>query len=281
MPPTLELVSSRRLTQGIALHTFQPVNPTGNVQLRPTQHILLEFPKDLDPTAGPRSLTDEQRQLCFTPYHVITIKRNDGTAGQSISIISRNGRLTSLLGLPRLNGLTAQVLGVGGGFSPDVLDLSLPSGNVVAVAGGTGAGCFLSVTSSDKKLSLPPLTENVYPVRNRLLWSIRGDDFRLLEYVLENELLNPHVWSTEVFVTAGEEDDGLIAGNTVRFWEDKLHSMTSSTVKFYCRRMEEKDMFPDGEAKGDTVLFCGSKALGFQIKHWSMGRAKVYVTERT
>jgi hypothetical protein len=212
---------------------------------------------------------------------VITTKRNAGTAEQSISIISRNGRITSLLGLPRLNGLTAQVLGVGGGFSTHVLDLSSPSGNVVAVAGGTGAGCFLSVTSSDKKLSLPPLSENVYPVRNRLLWSIRGDDFRLVEYVLENELLNPHAWSTEVFVTAGEEDDGLIAGNTVRFWDDKLQSMTRSTVKFHCRRMEEKDMFPDGEAKGDTVLFCGSKALEFQIKQWSLGRAKVYVTERT
>jgi hypothetical protein len=212
---------------------------------------------------------------------VITTKRNDGTAEQSISIISRNGRITSLLGLPRLNGLTAQVLGVGGGFSPDVLDLSSSSGNLVAVAGGTGAGCFLSVTSLDKKMPQPPFSEDVYPVRNRLLWSIRGDDFRLVEYVLENELLNPHVWSTEVFVTAGEEDDGLITGNTVRFWEDKLHSMTSPTVKFYCRRMDDKDMFPDGEAKGDTVLFCGSKALEFQIKQWSMGRAKVYVTERT
>ncbi|CEL11108.1 hypothetical protein ASPCAL14214 [Aspergillus calidoustus] len=212
MPPTLELVSSRRLTQGIALHTFQPVNPTDHVQLRPTQHISLEFPKDLDPTAGPRILNDEQRRLCFTPCRVITTKRDDGTAEQSISILSRNGRVTSLLGLPRINGLRAEVLDVGGGFSPDLLGVSSSLGNTIAVAGGTGAGCFLSVTSSDKKLPLSAFSKKVYPYQNRLLWSIRGDDFRLVEYVLENGLIDPQVWIATVFVTAGQEDDGLIAG---------------------------------------------------------------------
>jgi hypothetical protein len=211
---------------------------------------------------------------------VITTKRDDGTAEQSISILSRNGRVTSLLGLPRINGLRAEVLDVGGGFSPDLLGVSSSLGNTIAVAGGTGAGCFLSVTSSDKKLPLSAFSKKVYPFQNRLLWSIRGDDFRLVEYVLENGLIDPQVWIATVFVTAGQEDDGLIAGNTIRFWEDKLQSMTSSKVKFHCRRMSEQDMFPNGDAECDTVLFCGSKALEFQIKQWSMSRAKVYVTER-
>ncbi|KAJ0414070.1 hypothetical protein BJY00DRAFT_319180 [Aspergillus carlsbadensis] len=281
MPPTLELVSSRRLTSGISLHTFQPVHPADHVQLRPTQHLLLEFPKDLDPTAGPRSLTDEQRQLCFTPCRVATTQHNDGTAEQSISIVSRNGRVTSLLGLPRMNGLRADVLGVGGGFPPDMLDLSSSSARVIAVAGGIGVGCFFSVTSSDKNVPVSSSTDKPYTSRNRLFWSIRGADFRLVEYILENGLIDPLVWMTEVFVTAGEEEEGLIAGSTIKFWEEKVHGMANSMVRFHFRRMEKQDMFSDSEATNDTVIFCGSKALEFQIKQWSMGRGNVYVTERS
>ncbi|TPX08111.1 uncharacterized protein E0L32_010178 [Thyridium curvatum] len=264
-------VSSHRMTSSISLHTFSaPVQ----LPIRPTQHVVIQFPPDLDPIGGAHSLKEDDRRLQFTPCR-ISVEPMQGTADgarTTLAFFSRNGRVTSLIGLPRPQGLGAQLVEVGGGFSEEVLE---SPAQTIAVAGGTGISCFLSLESSN-------LGEDAATMRRILAWSIRGEDFPLVEYVLQNGMLDIELWDVKIFVTAGEDPGGLVGGKPETVWKDRFNSIKQNFqgVEFACRRMEKSDIFEDSADKKALVLFCGSKSLQWQIKMWALGIGTVHVTDR-
>ncbi len=134
--------------------------------------------------------------VCLRPLLLpLPINAASNQQQYTIQILSRNGRVTSLLGLPRPHGLYAHLVEIGGGFPTDVLaaDTSTPA-HVIGAAGGTGIACFLSIILRPDAVDIEHRPSNAGPQHSHggvWLWSIRGDDFRLVEYVLEKGLLDP------------------------------------------------------------------------------------------
>lgn len=273
--PILELVSSHRLTSSISLHVFS--SPAG-LPIFPTQHVVLQFPPELDPIGGSRSLSDEDRRLQFTPSRVTAHtghEKSPDDAESFIEILTRNGRTTSLLGLPRMQPLKSELVGTGGGFPLELLNNSNSEQEIFAVAGGTGISCFLSL--------VPHYSDEFWSKVTRLIWTIRAEDFRIVEYVLERGLLDLKQCSVSIFVTAGDATDGLMADKSLSWWEEKLSTMGSQlgpAFKLQCGRMGKGNLSSEETGPDKPViLFCGGKSLQWQVKAWSLGKATVYSTD--
>lgn len=259
------LESSRRLSSRISLHVF--FTSAGCLDLfQPSGHIELQFPPDLDPTYGSGLSTESNRLLSFTPCHL----RDDAPGtGHRISILTRNGRVTQLLGLPRLNGpLTAEVAGVGGGFSQQALK---NYEKTTCIASATGIAPFLALACQDRR------TRDAH-----LLCTLNGNDFEAIEFVLNSRMLVPEDWlAVGFFLTVGSEAPGLIAGKTVDWWEAKLAGLGKQLrdkVYFSCRRMTKKDIHATVSGSEHKVLFCGSKTLEWQVRMWVLDEMPVYTT---
>ncbi|ERT02423.1 uncharacterized protein SPSK_10649 [Sporothrix schenckii 1099-18] len=269
-PLTLVHTSSRRVTAAIGFHSFAKQPPPAGHEsslssssspperwLRPTQNVTLQFPADLDPTAGTHGLSGADRRCTLTPC---AATRDD------VSILTRNGRITGLLGLPRpYQTLTADVVGVGGGFAVAVL---ADATRCLCVAGGTGVAPFLTMPHTGTK---------------SLCWSLRSDDFGAVAFVLREALLRPDEWSSvSVFVTSGEDAGGLVAEKPAAWWAATFATLRETypgNLHFAKRRMASEDVASEETTGNRTVLFCGSKSLEWQIRMWTMGQATVYVTE--
>ena len=259
----LTLDSSERLSSGISLHTF---SASGNSlqSFNASSHVDLLFLEDLDPTRPSQS--DADRQLSFTPAYV---RKCPGEATHQLIILARNGRVTQLLGLPRLHGpLKASITSSGGGFPEEALrDLE----GTVCIASGTGLAPFLAVASRD------------YPIKGaHLLWTINGNDFGALEVLLSSNLLKPEQWSSvKVFITSGDEMQGLIAGKGTQWWQDRLGELQrrhGGDLAIKCGRMCQDDVLKTVSDKTSSVLFCGNKSLEWQVKMWFLNKAHVYTT---
>ena len=267
---TLALAVTQRLTSSISLHTFSTVsseNLTRN--LRPSQHITLQFAADLDPIGGPRGLSAEERCLTFTPCQL-------PDSEQKLSLLARNGRVTGLIGLPRPQGpLKAELVGVGGGFASEALKRD---GNFTCIAGGTGIACFLAMASgSTWRQSLRHQNSSLY-------CSIRAEDFPIIRYLLNSRALDPSSWaSIKIFVTSGQESGDLADGKSQSWWEthfSEIRQAFPKTLECKSGRMVKDDLEARLQSSDGAVLFCGSKSLEWQIKMWALGGPAVYTTER-
>ncbi|CAK7212653.1 hypothetical protein SEUCBS140593_001575 [Sporothrix eucalyptigena] len=222
-----------------------------------------KFPDDLDPTGGKHGMGVADRRCTFTPCSV--------TESQ-VSILTRNGRITGLLGLPRpYRTLTAEMVEVGGGFSREVLgDAS------VCIAGGTGIAPFLTMGASSSS--------------KKLCWSLRSDDFGAAEFVLQEGLLKAEEWlEVSIFVTSGEDGAGVVAEKPPSWWESTFTTLrqiySAGKLSLSKGRMAAEDIVVDSAdtTQKKTVLFCGSKSLEWQVRIWAMmsttGATTVYCTE--
>ncbi|KAM0344824.1 hypothetical protein ACHAPU_007206 [Fusarium lateritium] len=267
---------STRITPSLSVHTFAvQANRNFNRSFTPSQHLTLQFPPDLDPVSGPQNLSEEDRCLSFTPYHVQY--DNDGVI-ESFSLIARNGRVTGLLGLPRpYNPLTANIVQVGGGFPAVVLDSIHRS---TCIAGGTGIAPFIAMATVKNQ------TSNSKPRETRpvLLWTIRGNDFGIVEYFLKHQIIHPGDWSVvRIFATAGEEGNGIVDGKPSQWWHARFRNLSQGfddDSVFQLRRMELQDLEPVIGDVPNPVLFCGSKQLEWQVKMWLLRKRSVHCTER-
>ncbi|KAM0369877.1 hypothetical protein ACHAPY_010902 [Fusarium culmorum] len=272
----LKHVSSTRLTPNLSVHTFSvQSNHQFDRSFRPGQHLTLQFPPDLDPVSGPQNLLEEDRRLSFTPYHVGYA--DDGFI-ETISLMARNGRVTGLLGLPRPHSpLVAGIVQAGGGFPPAILNSAQ---SLICIAGGTGIAPFIAMASEKNHRSSPEAGDRK-PV---LMCSIRGSDFAAIEYLLTHQLLIPRDWSmVRIFVTSGEQGDGMVNGKSSQWWHERLKSLSQNLdgdIGFCLRRMELRDIEPVINGTDDPVLFCGSKQLEWQVKMWMLKRGNVHCTER-
>ncbi|KAM0323084.1 hypothetical protein ACHAPQ_008795 [Fusarium lateritium] len=268
----LKHISSTRLTPSFSIHTFAvPANQEFTRSFRPSQHLTLQFPPDLDPVAGPQNLSDKDRCLSFTPYHV---HHADGEV-ESISLMARNGRVTGLLGLPRPQGpLVADVVEIGGGFSSEILDRP---DQAVCIAGGTGIAPFIAMATA-KKHSPSSDTQSLKP---SLVCSLRGDDFGLIEYLWSSEMLRPQAWkSIRIFVTPGEESSGVAARKPQDWWIKRFEALNRDNSIFHLGRMEKGNLNGIVGDQEGPVLFCGSKQLEWQVKMWLLGKKEIHCTER-
>ncbi|CAK7218117.1 hypothetical protein SBRCBS47491_003398 [Sporothrix bragantina] len=276
-PRLLTHRTSRRVTASISFHSFctspDPDHPSSSPEsaplsqrwLRPTQNVTLQFSEDLDPAKGKHGMSVADRRCTFTPC----CQDRD-----TLEILTRNGRVTGLLGLPRpYQTLTAEVVEVGGGFSPEVLaDAS------VCIAGGTGIAPFLTMRGSSHSRS------------KKLCWSLRSDDFGAVEFALKEGLLQAEDWvEVAIFVTSGEDGAGVVVEKPASWWETTFATLRqanpSGRLSFAKRRMAAEDIFVEGgEEPGQkqTILFCGSKSLEWQIRIWAMmfaGGPNIHCTE--
>ncbi|KAF5675107.1 hypothetical protein FCIRC_7580 [Fusarium circinatum] len=270
----LKHISSTRLTPSLSIHSFSILtNHEFSRSFRPSQHLTLQFPPDLDPVSGPQNLSDQERCLSFTPFHLQYAE--DGTI-ESVSLMARNGRVTGLLGLPRPHGpLVAKIVEVGGGFPSEIME---QAGQALCIAGGTGIAPFISMAAAKN------CSHSATDPKPILICSIRGDDFGVIEYLWNHEMLYPRDWGLiRIFVTPGEETGGMAAGKSQSWWhrrfKELLHDHNDSDV-FRLGRVEKEDL--EGLSKdGDgTVLFCGSKQLEWQVKMWFLGKKDIHCTER-
>ncbi|KAF5672065.1 hypothetical protein FHETE_3937 [Fusarium heterosporum] len=267
---------STRLTPSLSVHTFAvQANYNLNRSFAPSQHLTLQFPPDLDPVSGPQNLSEEDRRLSFTPYHVQY--DNDGVI-ESVSLMARNGRVTGLLGLPRPhNALIAEIVQVAGGFPAAILDSTHRS---TCIAGGTGIAPFIAMAAAKHHGGNAKSTLT----KPALLWSIRGNDFGIVEYFLKHQIIHPGDWSVvRIFVTAGEEVDGLIDGKSSQWWHARFRNFSQGfddECVFHLRRMDLQDLEPIIGDTENPVLFCGSKQLEWQVKMWLLTKRSVHCTER-
>lgn len=270
----LVLQSSHRLTPRLSLHTFSiPDTLDLGQPIRPSQHVTLQFPPALDPIAGARNLNEQDRRLDFTPCH---FEYDSSGSLRSFSLLSGNGRVTGLLGLPRPQGpLTAQLVSIGKGFSEDVLE---NAETMCCIAGGTGMSPFLALAST------PQWHESEKSSSSIFYWSIRGDDFDIVEHFLQNNVLKLDKWaSIRIHVTAGEEAGGLPAGKTQAWWQTRFENLKerfSGNIQFHLERMIKDDVDSLVSSSKGTIFFCGSKSLEWQVKMWTLGEAVVQCTER-
>ncbi|KAF5251701.1 hypothetical protein FANTH_3311 [Fusarium anthophilum] len=270
----LKHISSTRLTPSLSIHSFSILtNHEFSRSFRPSQHLALQFPPDLDPVSGPQNLSDQERCLSFTPFHFQYAE--DGTI-ESVSLMARNGRVTGLLGLPRPHGpLVAKIVEVGGGFPSEIMK---QAGQTLCIAGGTGIAPFIAMVAAKN------CSHSTTDLKPSLICSIRGDDFGVIEYLWNHEMLYPRDWNLiRIFVTPGEETGGLAAGKSQSWWHQRfkelLHDQNDSGV-FHLGRIEKEDLEGFSEHADGPVLFCGSKQLEWQVKMWFLGKKDIHCTER-
>lgn len=268
----LKHISSTRLTPSLSIHTFSaPTSHEFTRNYRPSQHLTLQFPPDLDLVAGPQNLSDKDRCLSFTPYHV---EYTDGEV-KTVSLMARNGRVTGLLGLPRPQGpLIADVVEIGGGFTSDVLDRA---DQAVCIAGGTGIAPFIAMAMAKRQCT----ASDAQSLKPSLVCSLRGDDFGVIDYLWKHEMLRPQDWkSVGIFVTAGEESNGMAAAKSQDWWSRRFEALDSDNRIFHLGRMEKDDLNDIINGHEGPVLFCGSKQLEWQVKMWLLGKKETHCTER-
>ncbi|KAF5722932.1 hypothetical protein FMUND_2289 [Fusarium mundagurra] len=270
----LKHISSTRLTPSLSIHTFSILaNHEFSRSFRASQHLTLQFPPDLDPVSGPQNLSDQERCLSFTPFH---LQYAEDGAIESISLMARNGRVTGLLGLPRPHGpLVAKIVEVGGGFPAQTIE---QAGQALCIAGGTGIAPFIAMAAAKN------CNSSTNGLKPSLICSIRGDDFGVIEYLWSHEMLYPLDWKAiRIFVTPGEETGGMAAGKSQSWWNKRfkelLHDHNDSDV-FRLGRMEKEDLEGFSKDTNRPVLFCGSKQLEWQVKMWFLGKNDIHCTER-
>ncbi|PNP78802.1 hypothetical protein FNYG_07944 [Fusarium nygamai] len=270
----LKHISSTRLTPSLSIHLFSILtNHEFSRSFRPSQHLTLQFPPDLDPVSGPQNLSDQERCLSFTPFH--SQYAEDGTI-ESISLMARNGRVTGLLGLPRPHGpLVARIVEVGGGFPSEIIE---QAAQALCIAGGTGIAPFIAMAAAKN------CSRSTNDLKPSLICSIRGDDFGVIEYLWDHEMLYPRDWDVvRIFVTPGEETGGVASGKPQSWWHQRfkelLHDHSDSDV-FCLGRMEKEDLEDFNKDTDGPVLFCGSKQLEWQVKMWFLGKKDIHCTER-
>ncbi|CAM1501197.1 Fc.00g103590.m01.CDS01 [Cosmosporella sp. VM-42] len=271
---TLTLQSSHRLAPRISLHTFSFPNTLGlQRQIRPSQHVSLQFPPDLDSIAGSHNFNDQDRRLDFTPCYFEYDPFGDL---RSFAFLAGNGRVTGLLGLPRPQGqLTAQLVDVGKGFSEEILENTT---SLACIAGGTGIAPFLALASA------PEWKQGAESASSNFTWSIRGDDFAIVEFFLDVGILQPKDWSSVyIFITSGEDVGNLPAGKPESWWQNRIRNLQdrfSGPLHFRLGRIDKEHVDTLVPLGGGSVFFCGSKSLEWQVKMWSLGAAVVHCTER-
>ncbi|CAH0057901.1 unnamed protein product [Clonostachys solani] len=271
-PDVVTLESSHRLSPSISLHTFSvPKRANFLASFQPSQNVTLQFPDDLDLIYGSKSLKEEDRCLTFTPCQLSEPPDADYLA---MSVITRNGRVTGLLGIPRPHGrLTAKLVGTGGGFPTPNTEYI---GSTTCIAGGTGIAPFLAMANAR-------WGANGCPGRVSLIWSINGNDFPLVEYLIREKILQSIDWlSVTIFATPGDEVDGLVAGKTEDWWAKKINDLPveiDSSIHARCRRMEKEDLDRAISNSDHQVLFCGSKSLEWQVRMWCLNKCQVFKTE--
>ncbi|KAH8175688.1 hypothetical protein LIA77_04106 [Sarocladium implicatum] len=264
-PRLLTLESSRRLSSGLSLHTFAASKDLSS-SLHPSGHIDLRLHEDLDPTRRSQTSAESDRWLTLTPCYV----KHGGNGGHhQVMILARNGRTTQLLGLPRSQGpLAAEIVSSGGGFPIEALE---GLQGAVCVASGSGIASMMALCSRD-----------FYTRGSSLIYTLNGNDFEALEFLLDSKMLKPTDWaSVRVFVTAGDEKQGHIAGKPVAWWQDKLAALQQricGNISFTCGRMNKQDMTATGAGSPSRVLFCGHKSLEWEVKKWCLNHAPVYTT---
>ncbi|KAF4954494.1 hypothetical protein FSARC_12107 [Fusarium sarcochroum] len=270
----LKHISSTRLTPSLSIHTFSIItNHEFSRSFRPSQHLTLQFPPDLDPVSGPQNLSDQERCLSFTPFHLQYAE--DGSI-ETISLMARNGRVTGLLGLPRPHRpLIAKIVEVGGGFPSEILQ---QTSQALCIAGGTGLAPFIAMAAAKN------CSSSANHLKPSLICSIRADDFGAIEYLWNHEMLYPRDWNlVRIFVTPGDETGGHAAGKTQRWWHQRfkelLHDHSDGGV-FSLGRMEQQDLEGFSKDTDGPVLFCGSKQLEWQVKMWFLGKRDIHCTER-
>lgn len=259
---------SHRITPSTSMHQFVLTSDQSTaLNIRPSQHITLQFHADFDPILGGQGLAEDHRRLSFTPCD---IEVNQDGLVKAITLMTTNGRVSGLMGLPRPDGpLKADIVDVGGGFTPE--SLAQMDEGAVCVAGGTGVACFLARAAAKRRHRhepyLPP----------RLCWSIRQEDFKVVQHLLESGALSPDDWSAlQIFVTNGAGTPGSGAvGRGVREWMD---TAAPKGVGFFTRRMTLEDISPGMDGQGANVFFCGSKSLEWQVKMWCLNSATVHCT---
>ncbi|KAL4724564.1 hypothetical protein ACLX1H_008005 [Fusarium chlamydosporum] len=273
---TLKHLSSTRLTPSLSTHIFSvQANRQFNQNFIPSQHLTLQFPPDLDPVSGPQNLSEEERCLSFTPFHV---QYGDVGEVKTISLMARNGRVTGLLGLPRPSGpLIADIVQVAGGFPTAILETS---SQLTYVCGGTGIAPFLAMAGAKRHHNKYETTE----MKPNLLWSVRGNDFGVVEYLLNHQFLDLGDWKVvRIFVTSGEEGGEMVEGKPSQWWHTRFKNISQGynhDSVFRLQRMEREDVDAVTENRDGPVLFCGSKQLEWQVKMWLLGKTSVYCTER-
>lgn len=269
---TLALSWSHRITPSISLHHFV-VTSQHELNVQPCQHVTFQFAEDFDPMLGTKGLAREHRRFSFTPAD---ISFTDEELVKTVTLLSTNGRVSGLMGLPRPNGpLLADLVEVGGGFSRDAI-LRL-NRHTLCVAGGTGVACFLALASSRRRRvglggGLPA------PV---LYWSIRQDDIRMVEHLCESGILSPHDWSSlHIFVTTGAAVGYSNASPVAVAIEKKLRSDAGvpNGTSVSARRMTQEDINQAVTGQSTDVFFCGSKSLEWQVKMWCLDTATVHCT---
>ncbi|KAH7121883.1 hypothetical protein B0J13DRAFT_567415 [Dactylonectria estremocensis] len=276
VPPPEEslwtLQSSHNLTPRISLHTLTRNRLSNNDRIRSSGKVTLQFAPDLDPIAGSRNLSEDDRRLDFTPCH---LERDAAGNLSTFAFLAGNGRVAGLIGLPRPQGqLTARLVSVGDGFPTKVLESERVK---TCIAGGTGIACFLSLASGQS-------SDTSEGHKSSLICSIRGDDFPIIEFLLDKKMLDPSDWShIRIFVTPGDDVDGLTAGKPESWWTFHLESIRKrfpGRLGFSLGRMTKKHMDLVLAERESDVLFCGSKSLEWQVKMWLLGRAVVHCTQR-
>lgn len=270
----LKHISSTRLTPSLSIHSFSILtNHDFSRSFRPSQHLTLQFPSDLDPVSGPQNLSDQERCLSFTPFH---LQYAEDESIEIISLMARNGRVTGLLGLPRPHGpLVAKIVEVGGGFPSDIIE---QAGQALCIAGGTGIAPFIAMAAAKN------CSSSSNDLKPSLICSIRGDDFGVIEYLWNHEMLYPRDWNViRIFVTPGEEIGGVAAGKSQSWWHQRFRELSqgqNSNHVFRVGRMEKEDLEDFIKDTDGPVLFCGSKQLEWQVKMWFLGKKNIHCTER-
>lgn len=297
-------VSTSRITQAIQLHTFH-LRPVSNLRWTPSQHIELQFPPDLDLIGGRVALDDERRRLELTPcsYRLISnqsceLSDNDDTnvtaagagtvsnANVEVQFVTRTGTLTSQIGLPRFRTLEASVVGCGGGF-PAITNRDADGKGTamvptsIAVAGGVGISAFLATAAAMGHLEDKQIQEseqNMKPLA--LLWTLHVDDWEFVYFAIERRLLVVDNWSwIHVFLTTGTEK---MAPGRAEHIVQTIGELSSANERlvFHFRRMQVDNLaeaiasrtLPRAKiAPTPLILFCGGKALEWQIKFWARG----------
>lgn len=294
-------LASHRLTQNISLHKFR-LDTTNKLRWKASQSLELVLPDDFDLILGSRNLSPELRHLTLTPCNAPRALKYDITESDErstsqelpstssgnedeIEVITRNGFITSLIGLPRFKSLRARVVNASGGFQLPSLggNKERDEGLTTAVAGGTGICVFLSLSASFSLRSTLPSV---------LLWSIHIDDFGLVEYLLQHHYLDPARWrAIRIFLTRGGEGVDFTSFQTCDNASKKCEVLRAQVetraagrpvLSFHFRRMASEDLKVGHEqlpGRGETngqeqcssfILFCGSRSLEWQVKMWAM-----------
>jgi hypothetical protein len=170
--------------------------------------------------------------------------------------------------------LIADVVEIGGGFSSEILDRA---DQAVCIAGGTGIAPFIAMAVAKKHC----ISSDIQSLKPSLVCSLRGDDFGVIDYLWSHEMLRAQDWKfLRIFVTPGEESNGMVVGISQVWWSQRFEALDSDNRIFRLGRMKKEDLNDVFSGQEGPVLFCGSKQLEWQVKMWLLGKKEIHCTER-